>query len=379
MSDRVALYAAVLAAPDDDTPRLVYADFLDDTGARADAVRARFIRNQIALARAEPWSIEYDRLLRATEPVASHYVKEWAAGTEGITLEKGNTYARGFVERVTCYAKRFLSDGAHLFAAQPVRAVKFADMTGGRGGVSAAEMAASPLLARLHTAHLVGTPVNDDFAATLAGSPHLGGLRELRVEKSGLGVAGLMALLQLTAAALTKLDLDGNPKVGDAELAALAGSAGVARLRALDLSNTAVGPDGLAELAASPRVSGLEVLRICHGVDAAGPPLRGPGAVTLAASPHLRGLKELDFRAQELRKRGAEVFAAAYAWPGLRRLGLRGNRIYPSAVPAFAANPLLRSLVEIDFCSNPIRSDDLGPLRKACPHTRLMTDDAGGR
>ena len=53
MTDRDALYAAILAAPDDDNPRLVYADYLDDTGVRADAIRARFIRNQVALSRAE--------------------------------------------------------------------------------------------------------------------------------------------------------------------------------------------------------------------------------------------------------------------------------------------------------------------------------------
>ena len=37
MTDRDALYAAVLAAPDDDTPRLVYADWLTaqgDTGTK---------------------------------------------------------------------------------------------------------------------------------------------------------------------------------------------------------------------------------------------------------------------------------------------------------------------------------------------------------
>src|SRR5262245_2593359 len=40
--------AAIRAAPDDDTPRLVYADWLDEHG---DPDRAEFIRVQVELAR----------------------------------------------------------------------------------------------------------------------------------------------------------------------------------------------------------------------------------------------------------------------------------------------------------------------------------------
>jgi uncharacterized protein (TIGR02996 family) len=54
MSDRDALFAAVLDQPADDTPRLVYADFLDDTGADDDHQRAAFIRAQIEIARRAP-------------------------------------------------------------------------------------------------------------------------------------------------------------------------------------------------------------------------------------------------------------------------------------------------------------------------------------
>src|SRR5689334_6445745 len=41
MSDRDALFQAVLHAPDDDAPRLVFADWLDENG---EADRAEFIR-----------------------------------------------------------------------------------------------------------------------------------------------------------------------------------------------------------------------------------------------------------------------------------------------------------------------------------------------
>src|SRR5688572_29596314 len=47
MSDRAALYAAIVANPDEDTPRLAFADWLDEQGNKADADRARLIRDQI--------------------------------------------------------------------------------------------------------------------------------------------------------------------------------------------------------------------------------------------------------------------------------------------------------------------------------------------
>jgi uncharacterized protein (TIGR02996 family) len=52
MSDLDALYRAILDRPDDDTPRLVYADALDDLG---DADRAAFVRLQVEAARSAPW------------------------------------------------------------------------------------------------------------------------------------------------------------------------------------------------------------------------------------------------------------------------------------------------------------------------------------
>ena len=50
MTDAVALLVAIRAAPDDDAPRLVYADWLDEHGQPE---RAEFIRVQCELARRE--------------------------------------------------------------------------------------------------------------------------------------------------------------------------------------------------------------------------------------------------------------------------------------------------------------------------------------
>src|SRR5262245_10921183 len=51
-SDRDALFRAILAHPDEDTPRLAYADWLDENG---DTEFARFIRTQVELAKVPEW------------------------------------------------------------------------------------------------------------------------------------------------------------------------------------------------------------------------------------------------------------------------------------------------------------------------------------
>src|SRR4051812_46347642 len=50
MDDRRALMAAILANPDEDTPRLALADWLDEHGDKHDRARAEFIRLQIEAA-----------------------------------------------------------------------------------------------------------------------------------------------------------------------------------------------------------------------------------------------------------------------------------------------------------------------------------------
>src|SRR6266536_2625699 len=52
MSDRDALLAAICAQPDEDTPRLVFADYLEENG---EPDRAAFIRAQVEFARTPPW------------------------------------------------------------------------------------------------------------------------------------------------------------------------------------------------------------------------------------------------------------------------------------------------------------------------------------
>jgi uncharacterized protein (TIGR02996 family) len=69
VTDHDALLRAICDRPDDDTPRLAFADYLDDTG---DPDRAAFVRAQVQLAHTPAW-----------EPFAvfcRHRKREWLDG-----------------------------------------------------------------------------------------------------------------------------------------------------------------------------------------------------------------------------------------------------------------------------------------------------------
>ena len=368
MTDRDALLASICASPDEDTPRLAFADFFDEQGGKANQLLARFIRLQIELARSGCVNPSRHPLAKEINRLESGHAAKWAAGLDGLVLM--SRFARGFVEEVTMYSKRFVVEGDRLFAAHPVRAVKFADMTGGRGVAPPAALFACPHFASLHTIHFVGQPVDDAFASHLTRSPHLAGIRSIRVGQCSLTPQGLLSLLEArNLPQLSQLEIS-SAHVASGHLAALAGSKSLLRLRSLIFRGCTVGAEGAQAFARSKYAANLVVLGIGHFPTQGSTPLRAAGAVALAESPHLRGLKELGIQGQELRKKGAEAFARSYAWPGLRRLSLRGNDLPASALAAFAANPALRTLEELELTSNPLSTKDVAPLQAALAANR---------
>jgi uncharacterized protein (TIGR02996 family) len=105
MGDGEALLRAILACPDDDAPRLVYADWLEESGQaeRAAAIRA-------GIARLTPTSHTGPALLWPDCP----------AGLEWHAL-------RGFAAGVTLPVARFLAEAGELFRAQPIVRVDLSD------------------------------------------------------------------------------------------------------------------------------------------------------------------------------------------------------------------------------------------------------------
>src|SRR5262245_21570265 len=112
MTDRAALLAAVLADPADDTPRLVFADWLDEIGDPADAARAAFIRAEVAADRLPFGEPDRDRLDRLAARHYQAFVETWNAELpDWLSAEAVVRYRRGFVEDVELPLARFVTHG----------------------------------------------------------------------------------------------------------------------------------------------------------------------------------------------------------------------------------------------------------------------------
>lgn len=80
MSDAGAFLDAIFAQPDDDTPRLVYADWLEEHGQ---ASYARFIRLQCEAARCPLWGAEANRLWEEIGRVWPEVQQAFSLGSAG--------------------------------------------------------------------------------------------------------------------------------------------------------------------------------------------------------------------------------------------------------------------------------------------------------
>jgi len=175
------LLAAVLADPDADAPRRAFAAAKDAQGDPWGA----FIRMQLdEAAEADPDSPRRTMLrVRAGEIERVHGASFAAAIAPWV---HGYELHRGFVELVTLPARAFLDHAPELFARAPIQHLTLTSLSG-----AAAELFASPHLARIRSLDLGQCGLGDADAERLAGSPHLGALRWLslalnRVDRDGV-------------------------------------------------------------------------------------------------------------------------------------------------------------------------------------------------
>lgn len=235
--DERAFLDAILAQPDDDTVRLVYADWLAEHG---DADRGEFIRAQIELANTPPDDDATNRrravLFGRQAELLKKHKKAWLAPFAPFARE--SSFERGFVQALELPAKAFVECADEWAAVTPITRVKI-------------------------------TEVRDFDRAT-------------RVHTSW--VPNLFASAHLSR--LTALDLHGQALTA-ADLAPLAEHPDLSRLRELLLMWNRLGNDGATLLANMPQLSNLEALDLrSNGIT-------GPGAQAVAASDYFGNLKEL--------------------------------------------------------------------------------------
>jgi uncharacterized protein (TIGR02996 family) len=98
-----AFQQAILESPDDDTPRLVYADYLDEHG---NPDRAEFIRAQVALASVPPDDPRREQLQDRERKLLAVHREEWLGPLR--PLLSGWAFRRGFLDAITVPAATYL-------------------------------------------------------------------------------------------------------------------------------------------------------------------------------------------------------------------------------------------------------------------------------
>src|SRR5262245_27701794 len=118
---------AILARYQDDGPRLVYADFLDESGDPADTAKAELIRVQIALAKLPSDHPRRSELANRQHELTLTYREVWTAHLAGLGEDTRAEFRRGIPDAVSVDAETFLARGDELFRRGPVRRVRLRD------------------------------------------------------------------------------------------------------------------------------------------------------------------------------------------------------------------------------------------------------------
>jgi uncharacterized protein (TIGR02996 family) len=190
MADEQTLLQAVVDSPDEDAPRLAYADWSDHQAGEANQARGEFIRAQIQIAGDGLESLSPSdayNLQTRVRHLQDRYGATWSAAL--LPWIESHTFRRGFVELVRMTARSFLDHATDVFALAPVRHV---DLTRVRDVTE--ELFASPYLGRVRSLSMDRCGLYNIHVQLLAASPHAGNLRWLSLEQNNLTLAAPEAI-----------------------------------------------------------------------------------------------------------------------------------------------------------------------------------------
>ncbi|MFL5341256.1 MAG: TIGR02996 domain-containing protein [Gemmataceae bacterium] len=358
MVDEPAFLAAILAAPDDDGPRLVYADWLEERG---DTDRSEFIRVQIELTRRPVDPARQRHLRRRESDLLKRHRDEWLKPlTDRLSAERAKDPPALDLMQLSQRIVRGLAlagDEGELPAGEPpyiapeqlwAQLVQRPESLLGqrariefqfrRGFVEVAELSpadfhrfAETLFELVPLREIVVALINPfPQARSLFDSPHLIGL-------SGLTVHG--TLLPQEAHALAQ-----SPHMG--------------ALRRLDLTNIGLAPDLVEEVVGLRNLRGLRELNLSQI------PLSNNGVEALARNPGWANLEELRLSKTTFYDRGLQALAESPLLARLSRLDVSHNFITPAGLSALLDSPLQGRLTELDVSHNRLGEMAVSGLRR---------------
>lgn len=320
-ADAGSLLAAILADPDSDDARRIYADLL----AQGGDPRGEFILVELALD--GPLSIrKRAQLAERRRGLYEAHRKRWFP----YALAKVRTH-HGFLQAVTGNLKQLKAAGSKLFAAEPVTEVELTE---------ADEETIEPLLAvrwlpRVRRLILRGA-IGDEGFAQLCASSATAGLRTLNVNANELG-ADALAALGGGLPRCTTLVLSGN-SIGDEGLAGLHRWEHLTQIETLYLSRCEISAEGLEALLDGLVLPRLDKLCLTENYD-----LGDAGATVIAArAASLPKLRHIEVKGTGIGEGGIRALTEAKL-PALRRIDARRNDLEDGLEGELAADPRVRT------------------------------------
>ncbi|MFM8272421.1 MAG: TIGR02996 domain-containing protein [Gemmata sp.] len=370
MSDRDALLAAILANPAEDTPRLVYADWLQENGEPA---RGEFVRLQVGAAQAEPFSPQARECEAAAQRLLAKNVQAWTRHISDHVV--GQRFVRGFVGHAVVNAATFARDAPALFAVEPVDSLQVM-----RFAFTTATVSLDPFLNSPHVARVARLDLSalgrhaDDFEPLASAAPRLTALTDLGLRDRPVPPAWLRALLASSdLPALAGLDLADNvhlPRV----LAEALPKADHRRFLRLDLSYVSFQSDHIQKALSGRSVRELEELRFCWRKSVGAGPLTH---MNLGWAIPWGKLRVLDLDGQGLIDESVhEMIAELSRRPGLaplRWLGLANNGLRADAVRALVNSSGQRlNLYHLDLRGNGLAGSHRAALAERFPDAVVL-------
>jgi uncharacterized protein (TIGR02996 family) len=369
---RQAFLRSIFETPDDDAPRLVFADWLDDHG---DADRADFIRTQCRLAKQVVPDVE-DRL--RCEDLLDEHEHEWLDGFPVEPDLRVRSFERGFVSWADVDDPASFRRHAAALLRTTARKVRFTREDGderlpddwpefawrrGPAGLSFTFfrfgpdetylLAAWPNADDLRHLTIAYSDFDSESMAVLAGSRRFTRLEHLELPNHLVSADGVRALAR-SAMRLSTLDLshdDGeDPDVNriDAEaVAALCQAENLGRLTTLRLCPHELTAEIAESLAGSPHLRELRSLSLACNYK------RAPEIRPLLGSPLLAGLHRLELSESFLSAEDAAALADSPAPPGLRSLSLGVCRCGAAGAEALLASPWAAGLTHLKLEDGP--------------------------
>ncbi len=394
MPDAAAFLRMIAAAPDDDAPRLVYADWLEEHGDP----RGAFIRVQCALAALPDDDPRRPDLEQAERRLLAGHAAAWTH--EFAARVGGWQFRRGFVEEITLSAEDFLEHAPDLLRAGTVRTVHLHDC---RDALH--KLTRLPTLGRVAGLDLCGNRLGDDGAGRLLRSGHLRHAQALDLSFNGLSDAAVQALLDAGPwPRLRSLGLCGNEGITGRAAAAIAQSGALPALEQLDLGDNRLDATAVWRLSNSrtlPRLSALHLAGNPFGDAGVRALARGPllprmlrhapaldlgrtdtgpaGVQALLAGGRLRPVRILRLDGNRLGDAGLTALALADL-PNLRELYVGDNGITDDGALALAGAPLLNRLTRLDLSCNRLSpAGKVELMSSPYRHWRTVFDTEGNR